>query len=665
MQINDMLNTYSGNKSVNTPQTADTSNVGQTVRAAVNSLSNLPVGSVFEGSINSIKDGVVTLGLSNGQTVNARLDSDITLVQGESIFFEVKANSSGQIAIRPYTGNIMGNPMLENALESAGLTVNGKNLTMVYSMMNESMSIDKNSLQQMASTIANLPDTQVATAVSMQKLGIPVNETNIAQFINYSADKFEITNQLNSLIENLPKAFESGNMSMEEMVNLSKGMLDIFYPDEVVAGAAEQNPEGMQAAVVEGEIGVLTETTVENLPQSVSETVSGSASESASGGVSENVSGSTLEGATTGMTDTIKETGNEKVVITDMSDEIASAGQKESMTSVGNAGDSVNDKISAALNAIQNANTESVVEEQALNADNLAGKNDARAIDESGNTNSTNAANSTGTSELTLEDKAAIGRMLTEITGKDFTSGKNDASLMTSDRLMSEIKNAFESDASIEKLAKLVSGKEFRKLFAETLDKSWTVKPEELKEKDKVGELYNRMDKQLGKLEELLADKSPVTKEMNQMVQETRANISFMNDVNQAYSFVQIPLKMSGQNVNSELYVMTNKKNLMNPENEVTAYLHLDMEHLGSTDVFIKMLKKNVTTNFYLEDDKSYDLIEKNLPLLQDRLESLGYNTIINIKNDKKDISFVDDFLKNEEGTSSTRVHRYSFDVRA
>jgi len=235
---------------------------------------------------------------------------------------------------------------------------------------------------------------------------------------------------------------------------------------------------------------------------------------------------------------------------------------------------------------------------------------------------------------------------------------------MPPEKIMQEIKQALKGDAPLNKLAKLAGSREFQKLFTETLDKAWTVKPEELKEKDKVSELYNKMDKQLGKLEELLSDKSEITKNLNQIVKETRSNISFMNDVNQAYTFVQIPLKMSGQNVNSELYVMTNKKKLMNPENEVTAYLHLDMENLGSTDVFIKMLKKNVTTNFFLEDDKSYELIEKNLPALKERLDSLGYNTTLNIKNDKKDISFVEDFLKNEEPSPSNRVHRYSFDVR-
>lgn len=81
---------------------------------------------------------------------------------------------------------------------------------------------------------------------------------------------------------------------------------------------------------------------------------------------------------------------------------------------------------------------------------------------------------------------------------------------------------------------------------------------------------------------------------------EVRGNIEFMNQLNQAYTYVQVPLKMSGQNANGELYVYTNKKNLRDPDAELSAFLHLDLEHLGSTDVSVKMQHRNVKTNFYM-----------------------------------------------------------------
>ena len=40
----------------------------------------------------------------------------------------------------------------------------------------------------------------------------------------------------------------------------------------------------------------------------------------------------------------------------------------------------------------------------------------------------------------------------------------------------------------------------------------------------------------------------------------------------------------------------TNKKNLKDSDTEVSAFLHLDLDNLGATDVSVKMLRKNVST---------------------------------------------------------------------
>ena len=137
-----------------------------------------------------------------------------------------------------------------------------------------------------------------------------------------------------------------------------------------------------------------------------------------------------------------------------------------------------------------------------------------------------------------------------------------------------------------------------------------------------------------------------------------------MNQLNQAYTYVQVPLKMSGQNANGELYVYTNKKNLRDPDAELSAFLHLDMEHLGSTDVSVKMQHRNVKTNFYMADDASYDLVEKYLPILEQKLKDKGYQCTITMTKEEKKVSFGDDFLRKDMPQTGT-LHRYSFDVRA
>jgi flagellar hook-length control protein FliK len=102
----------------------------------------------------------------------------------------------------------------------------------------------------------------------------------------------------------------------------------------------------------------------------------------------------------------------------------------------------------------------------------------------------------------------------------------------------------------------------------------------------------------------------------------------------------------------------------MEPEGDLTAFLHLDMEHLGSTDVSVRMHDKQVHTEFYLADDNAYRLLMEHMGQLQERLENKGYMCTIQVSNQEKKVDFVEDFLKKDQPATG-KVHRYSFDVRA
>ena len=70
----------------------------------------------------------------------------------------------------------------------------------------------------------------------------------------------------------------------------------------------------------------------------------------------------------------------------------------------------------------------------------------------------------------------------------------------------------------------------------------------------------------------------------------------------------------------------------MSEDGSVSAVLHLDMEHMGPVDVYVKLLNTKVTTNFYVADDSVIDLINDNIHILNERLEKRGYNMEVNLK---------------------------------
>ena len=120
---------------------------------------------------------------------------------------------------------------------------------------------------------------------------------------------------------------------------------------------------------------------------------------------------------------------------------------------------------------------------------------------------------------------------------------------------------------------------------------------------------------------------------------------------------------MSQQNAHSDLYVFSNKKNMADADGELSAFLHLDMKHLGSTDVHVTMRDNKVNTHFYLEDAAAFDLIMKNIDVLTERISNRGYPCTAQVENRKESVDFLEDFL--ETGKSVGSVHRYSFDVLA
>ena len=71
MQITDMLNQYNRNLANGT----QIANGTQGIKQVVSSIQEMSVGNVFEGTINQMEGGVVTLGLPDGKTIQARLDS--------------------------------------------------------------------------------------------------------------------------------------------------------------------------------------------------------------------------------------------------------------------------------------------------------------------------------------------------------------------------------------------------------------------------------------------------------------------------------------------------------------------------------------------------------------------------------------------------------------
>ncbi|MCR5654934.1 MAG: flagellar hook-length control protein FliK, partial [Lachnospiraceae bacterium] len=193
---------------------------------------------------------------------------------------------------------------------------------------------------------------------------------------------------------------------------------------------------------------------------------------------------------------------------------------------------------------------------------------------------------------------------------------------------------------------------------------NWLLRPEEAAEKDKIELLYQKLSTQSGRMAQ--AAEAVLGKEatLTQNVSNLNQNINFMNQLNETFTYVQIPLKLDGQNANGDLYVYTNKKSLAQKEGSVSAFLHLDMDHLGPVDCYVTMEEAKVSTNFKVADDETLDLIEEHLDLLNERLAAKGFTLHPSVAKLDEKTSVLEE-MQRELGGNNVPISMTGFDARA
>lgn len=746
MQISDLVGQYNYAVSAGAEKVTGTKGVEN----LVSSLKSLTKGNIFEGTVSSMKNGKVTLALSNGTQVSARLDGKVTLSEGQSMFFQVKSNDGSTISIRPFVVDGNGvNYTLMQALSAAGLPAESNYLSMVNKMMEEQMPIDRSSLQQMARLANANGSIDVRTLVQMSKLGIEITKENAAQFENYLGDKQAITAAIDSLIDELPMAMQGSSLSEEALRKMNSQVLSVItegtgpVPEGVPAVAGEgvfQAAGASQAA----EAGVETpasafpgaESPVAGSPASISpaaepfQTVVQTAAQPVEG---ENLllqaAAATAEGVEFVMAEE-----NPQMSVTQEAGDIAQNTATTENPGAQNAAENANAQNATAENT-NAANTQNVPAAETPNAQNAAAENTNAAnthnaqaaaknadaqnnpdVTAARNPNAQNAAAEHANAANTQNAPAAEPANAQNTGVKADSPGTQNASAaadgahaqstapaepaphtlaaVLNDRqmdhlntmlkglvgqehlhydgtknvnaLLNDLRGLLDSKFPVDRehLNRLLSSKEFKALVKDGLEQQWTIRPEELTGSDKINKLYEKLDRQMDRIGQVLRATGQENANFTQTAADIRSNVEFMNQINQAYTYVQIPLKMSGQTASGELYVYTNRKSLMEGDKELTAFLHLDMDNLGPTDISVKLLRREVSTNFYLENDAAYDLIEQHLPILEERLKAKGYNCKVSVINESRHVNFVEDFLKKDQ-PSAGQLHRYSFDMRA
>jgi len=626
MNINTGFNPYNSNFVNN----ADLTKMSQSQSLTAAPKDSLKEGEVFEGSVNSIDNGKVVIGLANGQTMTARLDAGVNLTPGQSVFFQVKSNDGSLIQLKPVSlGSLEANPTLLKALDLANIAANDRTINMVNSMMQNSMSVNSESLTAMNRAMINNPGVDVQTLVTMAKYGMEITPENVSMFENYANDKAVLIDNFKVISDMLPELMTSSDVTVEEALNINDQIREIFLPNESQA-----------AGEITGQNETLVQQTNTGQPENVA-----SPNENPTNVLNDEsiTNGTVLEKGVT-----FNQLVNADGILESITNPQGGVNNdpgalKQAETIVPNeqnAGQSIQTQNQVASNEVGVQLLNNFAGEEQINSFNTLlnnlpdfPKDNMQIFSEDG----------------TLKAEAPIKEVFREIS--DFLNEHPDIPKAT--------------------LNDIIRSPLYKGLLKNLISDSFTMEPKDVTKPGEIGKLYERVLKQTDALEKLVAafgNKAAET--IKAQTNEIKQNVNFMNSANEMYNFVQIPLKMYNQNTDSMLYVRQNKKSSYEAGEEITAFLHFDMEHLGPTDVFVSLKEANVGCKWNLADETAMNLIEQNLDILTQRLESKGFTVKSEVTCKEPKASFIEDFLgaspiENNNSSTEGIMHRYSFDMRA
>ena len=563
-------------------------------------LSRLKPGQTLQGEVISKNGSEVQIKLNDDLVLTARLDKNMDIEPGRMVTFEVKNNGGGTLALTPLFENMGTDANVLKALDMAGLPVNGTTIEMTEEMMRAGMSVDKNSMQNMFKNVMSNPGTEPASVVTLQKMGIDITPENLQQLENYKNLEHQIIKDMAMVLDELPAQYE--NMLANGDI---KGAVDLYQAVLDFVTAADVDGMGQNVNLTDM-VAALHENADLNANVSSDITLKTAIAEQ------QNVQ--TLLAMTEGLAD--EGEGNVQVINPEA---VATEGESVAVKEFGSA-------------------DSKVVQYGDMPVTTALSKNEL--------SNLVLKLQSIGASEQTLQ--AAI----------DGTLPVKDV-LAEISRLLANQPETIKEDIS----RQIFADKGFQTMVKNSLAEQWMLTPVDVQSKDKVGALYERLNSQLSQLSEALSGKMAADNPLAKGVTNIQHNIDFMNQINQMYAYVQLPLKMSEGKAHGDLYVYANKKGLASKDGNVSALLHLDMEHLGPVDVYVAMQNQKVNTHFYLPDEEMLDFIEKHIYILDERLEKKGYsmNAVMSVKGEEK--TAVEEII--DSNKSMTTLSHYSFDVRA
>ncbi len=622
-------------------------------------VSQLQPGDTFQGEIVSVNGEDVQIRLTNGDYMAAKLERDVQVAIGQFMNLQVQSNKDNRVVLKPvYDGRMQMLRVGEAALRAAHMAVSDRNMTLVSTLLENGMSINKNTLMQFNRLTLQNPGASIADLIKLTKLQLPVNDNSLMQLQNYQNMEHRLLDGIREASDEILKLYDTlvGKTAAQESQNTPAGSM----PDTAQGTVSGQTVLPGHAVLENGgkfmeQVLVLLsgeEGTAEGKP-AVMEAPSTEA------GQSGQVSQGTQTGQA-GLTDGGQHLSADPA-------ETSAGNPVENGAAAGKGvlqGQPAADLLERADTAVKGAPQEPSVAEQTVSQSSKQGINAAH-----------------DTQQPVPQDAGTLDTLLNQLKGEKpqtlpnkiislIREGAREGKLGLKDVKQLLMDSDLGKQLTTEQKAVIFRSEPFKSMLRSGLQKQWTLTPQELTQEGKVEEFYQKLAKESSQLTRMMNEAAQSAGQSGNGAQaRAMANISenveFMNQMNQVFNYVQLPLKFSNSQAHGDLYVYTNKKNMARRDGMLTAFLHLDMDNLGALDVSISLQteRNQVTTKFYLDDD-AIALVEGHIDELAQRLSRKGYQCKNMILEKEEDKTVLERMEEQVAGGNAVLGYR-TFDTRA
>ncbi len=580
-------------------------------------------GQTIQGEVVSRNGSEVQIRLSEDLTLQAKLDQNMNLEVGKNMTFEVKNNGKA-LVLSPLFTNVATDANVMKALDMASLPVNGSTVALTKQLMEAGLSVDRNTLQQVYREVNMFPEAPSSDIVNLHKMQMPVNRDNVTQMSSYRNLTHQLVTGMNNVLDAVPEMFSQMITSGD-----TEGAVKLYQQLVLMAqeGAVELTGGASLNTVLTN--GAITESTVIN-------------GEGQTGNLPSEISGN---GGNQNTTQTVLPDGNlvqtDQLPISDNSLNIAGQGNAEQNNATAGV-------LQQAVNQTQSQSVDALLEvlvnaAKGENVDNVVINNSAES--DAGLTGNISTISTNGA--VLAENQTPTQQLQTLLA-----------------QLPTDISDLNMSDILQKMLQKGDDGKELLEPLMKLLKQQWTITPEQVADADQVENLYRRLDKHMKNFARVMENAGQSNTPAHNAVTNLSQNIDFLQQVNQMYTYVQLPLRLQNGEAHGDLYVYTNKKHLAAKDGQISALLHLDMEHLGPVDVYVAMQSEKVNTKFYMQDEEMLDFMMEHIDILTKRLQKRGYQCSFEMQvrdRGQEEKSAIETLLNQEK---QVPLAEYAFDVR-